>query len=123
MAESIFALPVSVEQIAAVIKQMGQAEQRHLLELVPNLRVLLLQSPNRTKQEAQERVAQLRKTVMTSVKNTPLSPDEAFFGDLTLRQYHALSDKEKAALWEKWETENSAESPEREVSIDAMPVR
>jgi hypothetical protein len=123
MAESIFALPVSVEQIAAVIQQMGQAEQRHLLELVPNLRVLLSQSPNRTKQEAQERVAQLRKTVLASIKNAPLSPDEAFLGNLTLRQYHALSDKEKTALWKEWETEDIAESPEREVDIDAMPVR
>ena len=41
MAESVFALPVSVEQVAAVIKQMSQADQRHLLELVPNLRHLV----------------------------------------------------------------------------------
>ncbi|MCP4404510.1 MAG: hypothetical protein GY801_45315 [bacterium] len=58
MVESIFALPVSVEQVAAVIKQMGQAEQRHLLELVPNFRVLASQTSSRTKEEAQERVAQ-----------------------------------------------------------------
>ncbi len=123
MAESIFALPVSVEQVAVVIKQMGQAEQRHLIELVPNLRHLVSQPSIRTKKEAQERVVQLRKTVITSVKNAPLSPDEAFLGNLTLRQYHALSDQEKEALWEQWENTDIMESDEREVDVDAVSVR
>ncbi len=123
MAESVFALPVSVEQVAAVIKQMGQAEQRHLLELVPNFRVLASQTSSRTKEEAQERVAQLREKIVSSVKNYPLSPDEAFLGNLTLRQYHALSDKEKEALWEQWENPDIMESDEREVEVDAVPVR
>ena len=123
MAETIFALPVSVEQVAAVIKQMGQTEQRHLLELVPNLRVLLSQSSNRTKKEAQERVAQLQEKIVTSITSYPLSPDEAFLGDLTLRQYHALSDKEKEALWEQWGSTDILESDEREVDVNAVSVR
>ena len=38
MAELVFALPVSVEQIAVVIKQLDLADQKRLLELVPTLR-------------------------------------------------------------------------------------
>lgn len=122
MAESVFALPVSVEQVAAVIKQMGQADQRHLLELVPNLRHLILQSSTRTKEEAQERVAQLRGKVVAAVNTHLLSSDEPFLGNLTLRQYHALSDKEKENLWEKWADTDIIESEEREVEPDAVPA-
>jgi len=37
MAELVFALPVSVEQIAVVIKQMDLNNQQRLLKLVPAL--------------------------------------------------------------------------------------
>lgn len=57
----VFALPVSVEQIAVVVRQMNQADQYHLLELVPNLRHLASQPATRTKEEARKRVEQLRK--------------------------------------------------------------
>jgi hypothetical protein len=41
------ALPVSLEQIAAAINHLNQAEQLHLLELVPNLRRLASQISTR----------------------------------------------------------------------------
>lgn len=123
MAESVFALPVSVEQVAAVIKQMSQADQRHLLELVPNLRHLVSQSPGRTKEEAQEGVAHLREKVVTAVNTPLLSPDEPFLGNLTLRQYHALSEEEKMELWDAWAETDIMESKEREVEPDAVSAR
>ena len=55
--------------------------------------------------------------------NSLLSPDEPFLGNLTLRQYHAVSDRDKEKLWEQWENTDIMESEEREVEIDAVPVR
>ena len=122
MAESVFALPVSVEQVAAVIKQMSQADQLHLLELAPNLRYLASQASNRTKEEAQASVAQLREKVAVAVNKHLLSPDEPFLGDLTLRQYHALSEEEKMKLWDTWADTDMMEMKEKEVTSDAVPV-
>ncbi len=120
MIESILALPVSVEQVAVAIKQMSQADQLHLLDLVPRLRQLASQLSSRRAEEAQVTVSQLRKKVLAAVNNHLLLPDEPFFGNLTLRQYHALPDEEKAKLWEQWAETDIMNITEREVSSDAV---
>lgn len=122
MAESVFALPVSVEQIAVAIKQMSSIEQQHLLELVPDLRQLASQTRSRTRAQAQVTVTQLQKKVFATLNNQLLSPDEPFLGNLTLQQYHALSDEEKAKLWEEETETDIMECEERKVESDAMPV-
>ena len=120
MSTSVLALPVSVEQVAAVIKQMTPVDQRHLLDLVPDFRHLASLSPSRTVEEAQTTVAQLRNKVVSTVNNQLLSPDEPFFGDLTLQQYHALSDEEKTKLWDRWTDMDMTNLDEREVQPDAV---
>lgn len=97
MPESILALPVSVEQIALAIKHMEPADQLHLLDLVPDLRRLASQ---RTPQQAQESVNVLRQRVLSTLNGQQFSPEEPFLGNLTLQDYHALSEEEKARLWD-----------------------
>ena len=120
MSGSIFSLPVSVEQIAAAIKQMDREGQRRLLDLVPDLRRIAIQSLPRTEEQAQVTVARLQKEVLAALDNQPLSSDEPFLSDLTLGQYHALSEKEKTRLWDGWTTVDLMQLDEREVSPDAL---
>jgi hypothetical protein len=120
MSETVFALPVSVEQIAAVIKQMSQEDQQRLLTLVPTLHQIAAQQPSRTLEEAQAAVEQLRTEVFKVLHHQPLSPDELFWGNLTLAQYHALSDQEKAKLWDRWADMDIMKLDEREVDPNAM---
>ena len=102
MAGSVLALPVSVEQVAAVIKQMNSADRRRLLDLVPELRQIAQQERSRTVEEAQATVEQVRMEVIQALGDQPLSPDELFLDDLTLEQYLDLPDEERARLWEEW---------------------
>lgn len=122
MSGVIFALPVSVEQIAAVIKQMNPTEQQRLLSMVPNLRQIATQSLPRTPDQAQAAVAHWREEVMAALDHQPLSPDDPFLGGLTLAQYHALPDEEKARLWDEWANVDMMELEEQEVSPDALSV-
>jgi hypothetical protein len=121
MPETVFALPVSVEQVAVVIKQMSPADQFHLLELVPNLARLLSPSTERTKAEARRSVATLREKV--ALTGALLAPDDPFLGHLTLRQYHALSEAEKTKLWDAWAGTDLLKMDEHEVQPDALSAR
>jgi hypothetical protein len=76
MAESVFALPVNVEQIAPTIKQMSQADQERLPGLVPDLRQLASYPTTRSRKQAQASVTQSRSKVLSAVDNQLLSPDE-----------------------------------------------
>lgn len=120
MPQTVFALPVSVEQIATVIKQMDQAEQSRLLELVPALQQLAVQRVSRTLEEAQESVEQLRAEIFDVIHHRPLSPDEPFLGHLTLAEYHALPEQEKARLWETLADDDLMNLKEHEVQAHAM---
>lgn len=123
MPESVFALPVSVEQVAAVIRQMSPADQFHLLELVPNLFRLTATAPERTMGEAQQSVASLREKIAMAGKLPLLAPDELFLGNLTLRQYHALPEDEKMRLWDVWTGVDMMTVKEHEVQPDAVSAR
>ena len=61
MAGPISALPVSVEQVAAVIKQMHSADRQRLLDLVPELRQAVMSAPSRTVDEAREAIATIQR--------------------------------------------------------------
>ncbi len=120
MSELVFALPVSVEQVAVVIKQMSLDDQKRLLELVPSLRQVAHQPSVRTAEQTQENIARLQAQVLAAINNQPLSGEEPFLGDLTLKQYHALPDKEKAKLWDQEAEDNLMELEEQEVAWDAL---
>lgn len=122
MSEIVLALPVSVEQIAIVIKQMSQTDQQRLLELVPSLRQLASPASARTIEQTRTTIERLQAEVMATLDNQPLSSDEPFLEDLTLGQYHDLPDEKKAALWEKWADVDLMELEEQEVNPNALPT-
>ena len=121
MSETVVALPVSVEQIASAIRQMDQDDRERLFDLVPDLREVAIQPAARTIDQAQDSVARLRAEVLTTVRE-PLAPDEPFLGELTLDQYHALPDEEKAHLWDKWADLDLMNVEEQEVAPGALPA-
>lgn len=121
MTETSLALPVNIEQIAAVIRQMNQTDQKRLLSLVPDLQRAASQSPGpRTGEQACAGTEILRKKVLTALNGQPLSSDESFAGNMTLGQYNSLSDKDKSSLWDQWEDTDLTELKEKEVSSDAL---
>ena len=120
MSDLVFALPVSVEQITAVIKQMDQADQERLLDLVPSLRQVATQPLVRTAEQTQTNIERLQTEVLAALDNQPLSPDEPFLGDLTLSQYHALPDEEKAELWDEWADVDIMALEEQEAKPNAL---
>lgn len=122
MPETIFALPVSVEQVALVIRQMGQRDRERLFELVPDLRQIVDHLPGRTAERAQTSVARLQAEVQMAVKR-PLLSDDPFLGDLTLGQYHSLADEDKARLWDKWAEVDLMDLEEQEVAADTLSAR
>ncbi|MFQ5595917.1 MAG: hypothetical protein ACE5HA_17375 [Anaerolineae bacterium] len=123
MDESVFALPVSVEQVAAVIKQMSPTDQRRLLDLVPDLRQVVTQAAPRTVDEARAAVERVRAEVMQALSGQSLSPTELFLGDLTLGQYLNLSDEDRARLWDEWAEVDLEGLEELDVRPDAVPAR
>ena len=122
MSESVLALPVSVEQVAAVINQMSEADQKRLLDLAPNLKGIAAEIPSRTVEQIRTSVAQLQAEVMATLNHQPLSARTPFLGDLTLGEYHALPDEEKARLWDEWADMDVMDLGEQEVRPDALPA-
>jgi len=122
MSELVFALPVSVEQIAVVIKQMNLDDQKRLVELVPTLQQAATQPRVRTVEQTRNNISRLQAEVLAARDNQTLSTDEPFLGNLTLRQYHALPEQKKAKLWDEWGVDNLMELEEQKVAIDALPA-
>jgi len=116
-------LPVTVEQIAVAVRQMTRADQQHLLDLAPDLRRLARQAPVRTVAEASDNVTAFRGKVLATLGGQWLSPDEPLVAGLTLGQYNALSDDEKANLWDRLAQVNLMELDEIEVGPDALLAR
>ena len=121
MSETVVALPVSVEQIASAIRQMDQEDRERLFDLVPDLRQVAHQPSARPHGQAQASAARLQAEVLAAL-GEPLAPDEPFLGNLTLDQYHALPDEEKAHLWDKWADLDLMDLEEQEVAPDALPA-
>lgn len=123
MSDVIFPLPVSLEQIGAVIRRMSREEQRRLLDLVPDLRKAALQTPNRTEGQARETVLRLQEEIRADLGGELLSPEEPFLGAMLLGEYLALPEEEKSTLWNTWADADPAELEEREISPHALPAR
>ena len=121
MTELAVALPVSVEQIAVAIKQMDWDDQKRLLTLVPTLQQVASQPAVRAIAQTQENITRLQVEVLSIVDNQPLSADMPFLGNLTLSQYHALSDKKKTELWDEWGADDLMELEEQKVTFDNLP--
>jgi hypothetical protein len=120
MMRSVLALPVSVEQVATVIKQMGPSDRQRLLDLVPELRQAAVQAQPRTLDEARVAVERVRTEVMQALGGQVLSSSEPFLGDMTLGQYLALPDEERARLWDQWGEVDLGKLEELDVRPDAV---
>jgi hypothetical protein len=123
MTTSVFALPISVEQLATVIRHMTPADRQRLLDLVPELRQEAIRVPPRTPDEAQAAIERVREKVIQALAGQLLAPDEPFVGDLTLGQYLNLPDEARARLWEAWADGDLHQLEERDVRPDAVPAR
>ncbi|MFQ6041711.1 MAG: hypothetical protein ACE5PV_12710 [Candidatus Poribacteria bacterium] len=73
MAESVFALPVNLEQIAALIKRMSPDDRQRLLKLVPELRQEAVHTSWTAQQEAiQMRLASLQRNIPAPYRHAML---------------------------------------------------
>jgi hypothetical protein len=123
MSTSVFALPISLEQLATVIRYMTPADRQRLLDLVPELRQEATQVPPRTLDEAQAAIERVREKVTRALAGKLLLPNEPFVGDLTLGQYLNLPDEARARLWEAWADGDLHQLEERDVRPDAVSAR
>ena len=121
--EARLALPVSVEQVAVVIKQMSRSDRERLLNLVPELRQMSPTTSRRQGDQAVAVVERMREEVRRALGGQLLSLGEPFLGELTLGQYLELPDDERSQLWDVWAEIETEELEELDVHPDAMPTR
>ncbi len=122
MGTNVFTLPVSLEQVAALIKRMRPQDRQQLLTMVPELEADAIQR-KKLLDDARQTVEQLRQELLEDFGGQPLSPDEPFLGGLTLGQYLDLPEAERAKLWDEWGAIDLEELEELEVHPDAVPAR
>ena len=101
MGANVFVLPVSLEQVATLIKQMPPQDRQQLLTLVPELAADAIKR-KQVLDNAHQTVEQLRQELLAALGGQPLSPDEPFLAGLTLGQYLNLPEAERAKLWDEW---------------------
>jgi hypothetical protein len=121
--ESRLALPISVEQVAIVVRQMSQADRERLLDLAPDLRQIARQAERRRLDDRSAAVERVRVEVTQALAGWRLSLDEPFLGELTLGQYLQLPDMERGRLWDDWGQVDWDELEESDVRSDAVSAR
>lgn len=122
MQNAVLALPVSGDLFDAVINQMSDGEQQRLLTLTPQLRQAVVTKPVYTKAQIEASVAAVQAEVLALLNHQPLSGDAPFLGNLTLNEYHALPEAEKARLWDEVAGADLFDLEEVEVAPDALPA-
>lgn len=119
MQTNIFTLPVSLEQVAALIKRMHPEDRQRLLAMVPELTAEVIKQ-EKLLDEANRTVAELKQELLVELGGEPLSSDEPFLDGLTLGQYLELSEAERAKLWDKWSEVAFEDIEEVEVPPNAL---
>lgn len=122
MQTNIFTLPVSLEQVAALIKRMHPEDRQQLLAMVPEL-VTDAVKEKKLIDEANQTVEQLKEDLLTELGEEPLSSDEPFLDGFTLGQYLELSEAERAKLLDQWSEVALEDIEEVEVRPNALPAR
>ena len=123
MQSAMVPMPVTIEQVAVVVRNMFCKDRQRLLELVPELRETpnMLLSVQVTKDQAP--VEQLRREILAALDGQLLAPDEPFLDDLTVGDYLNLPDAERAHLWDRWTAESDLAWEEVDVRADALLAR
>lgn len=123
MQSAIVSMPVTIEQVAVVVRNMSRKDRQRLLELVPELR----EAPNllSSAQAAQDEtpVEQLRREVLAALDGQLLAPDDLFLDNLTVGDYLDLPDAERAHLWDTWTADAGLLWEEVDIRADALPAR
>lgn len=122
MKANVFTLPVSLEQVAALIKRLHPQDRQRLLAMVPELAAEAIKQ-KRLLDEAAQTVEQLKQDLFRELGGQPLSSDEPFLDGFTLGQYLELSEVERAKLWDEWSEVALEDIEEVEVRPDALPAR
>ena len=122
MQTNIFTLPVSLEQVAALIKRMHPEDRQRLLAMVPELTAEAIKQ-EKLLDEANRTVAELKQELLVELGGEPLSSDEPFLDGLTLGQYLELSEAERAKLWDKWSEVALEDIEEVEAPPNALPAQ
>jgi hypothetical protein len=125
MSSTILPMPVTIEQVAAVLRNMSGDERRRLLELVPDLQEKPQRSSSRRLPKPQTDLAELRQEMLAALGGRLLTPDDPFLDDLTLGDYLSLPDAERARLWDRRATDAADEATsweEVDVRADALPA-
>jgi len=121
--EARLVLPVSVEQVAVVVRQMSRADRERLLDLVPDLHQIARQAGRGRLDEGTAAVERARTEVTQALAGRRLSLDEPFLGELTLGQYLRLPDQERGRLWDDWGQVDLEDLEELDVRPAALPAR
>lgn len=119
MQANIFTLPVSLEQVAALIKRMSPENRKQLLAMVPELVSDVIQQKQLLHDTIQT-VDQLKQELLEELDGQLLSLDEPFIEGFTLGQYLELSDAEREKLWDRWGEVALDEIEEVEVHPNAL---
>ena len=123
MQSAMVPMPVTIEQVAVVVRSMSRKDRQRLLELVPELQEApnTLLSAQSTKDQTP--VEQLRREILAALDGQLLAPDEPFLDHLTVGDYLDLPEAERAHLWERWTAESDLSWEEVDVRADALPAR
>lgn len=103
MTSTIVPMPVTIEQVAAVVRNMSRDERQRLLDLVPDLQETPKRRTSNVPSKAQSDVMELRREILAALDGQPLAPDDLFVDNLTVGDYLALPDNDSA-------TENTVRS-------------
>ena len=121
MQQNVFTLPVSLEQVADVIKRMHPQDRQRLLIMVPELAAEAIKQ-EKLLNEANRAVEQLKDELLAELGGEPLSSDAPFLDGLTLGQYFELSEAERSKLWDEWGEVELEDMEEIEVHPNALPA-
>jgi hypothetical protein len=121
MSSAIVPMPVTIEQVAAVVRNMSRAERQRLLELVPDLRETPESPLSQMLPQDPSIVDKLRQELLAAFGGRPLRPEEPLLDNLTLGDYLDLPDNERARLWDRWTNSMTVSWEEVDVS-NALPA-
>ena len=119
MRASLLTLPVSLEQVAAMIKRMHPQDRQQLLAMVPELIADAIKQ-KKLLDDAEQTVVQLKRELLAELDKQPLSLDEPFLDGFTVGQYLELSEAEREKLWDEWSEVALEDLEEVEVHPNAL---
>jgi hypothetical protein len=123
MQSAIVSMPVTIEQVAVVVRNMPRQDRQRLLQLVLELRDAPTLVPTAQAAQDETPVEQLRREVLAALDGQSLAPDDPFLDNLTVGDYLDLPDAERAHLWDTWSANAGLSWKEVDVHADALPAR